>query len=83
MELKNGMYVITPKGCRPWLTKGKKYQVFNVYETNNNYKYDFHIIDDDGDDIYCLLKQCNNLNNQDWIIYKPNFFERILNFFKL
>jgi hypothetical protein len=50
-----------------WLTKDKVYDVFNV-ESHKNYGATFNIIDDEGTEIFCLLKECAFLKCKDWIV---------------
>jgi hypothetical protein len=67
-KLKNGMYVIAPDDYSG-LTKGKKYQVIEPrVSINELVKYNFKIIDDKGNELYCLLKFCRHLGGGNWII---------------
>ena len=67
MELKNGMKVIAPEGCKFYLTAGKEYIVFDV-QPSIGFKYSFSIMADSGDKLFCLLNKCSHLHNQDWIV---------------
>lgn len=59
---KKGSIVIAPEDCNSYLTPGKEYKVII-----GNFK-SFNIIDDDGDELYCLLEGCAHIEYNDWII---------------
>lgn len=51
------------------LTKGKNYQVIWTDEIwDNQIGYGFRIIDDRGDEIFCVEKHCMFLGFNDWLI---------------
>lgn len=50
-----------------FLTKGKKYEVFNVDYDNET---SFNILDDNGNKCFCLLKDCGYLGVNDWKVFK-------------
>lgn len=56
------MKVIAPKRCNEYLTDGKEYEAFDIYQDM------FTITTDVGMKAKCLLKGCNHLNGGDWII---------------
>jgi len=56
------MKVIAPKRCNEYLTVGKEYEAFDIYQDM------FTITTDVGMKAKCLLKGCNHLNGGDWII---------------
>jgi hypothetical protein len=66
MELKNGMKVIAPEGCRDYLTEGKEYEVRNI--TFGDFGTFFNITDNDGERLDCMLKDDGHLNYANWII---------------
>lgn len=59
---KKGSIVIAPDDCHEYLTAGKEYAVVESGGGN------FTIIDDDGDELYCLLEGCAHIEYNDWII---------------
>lgn len=60
--------VKAPKGCEQWLTEGKNYKVISCGNTYLNHNgWEFEILDDDGDKIYCNTKTCGHANG-DWEI---------------
>jgi hypothetical protein len=67
--MKIGDYVIAPRGCKEWLTAGKKYQVINVDGIDSkDYGIGFNIKTDSGKISFCNQKKCRHINGQDWII---------------
>ena len=75
MELKDGMFVICPKGdVAPYLTNGKKYEVFDVEKQKNRIQYSFKIKNDKGEIVSpCLISDyygCSLLYDKHWIISK-------------
>jgi len=54
-------YAIPPEGCTHYLTAGKRYEVLRE-ETIGG----FYITDNDGDEIYCLWRNCPHLDGGDW-----------------
>ena len=48
------------------LTKGKQYET-DRYSSFKNFK-SFRITDDNGCELYCLVKECAHLNGDNWII---------------
>lgn len=44
-----------------YLTAGKPYRL-----TEDSAGTGFHVTDDDGDEIYCLMENCAHLNGGDW-----------------
>jgi len=77
IKLENGMFVICPEGeVASYLTNGKKYDVFDVeeYENDGIVGYSFNIKDDDEEEILCVIHDvygCAQLNNKHWIIDNP------------
>ena len=72
MKLENGMFVICPEGVvSPYLTSGKKYEVFDV--VNNGRYYSFKIINDIDKVCNCLAGKfsCAHLKWKHWIIDNP------------
>lgn len=45
-----------------YLTKGKEYSITTCYDSL------FTIIDDEGDELYCLFEECSHLDGLDWIL---------------
>jgi hypothetical protein len=60
-------YVIAPKGCRSYLTPGRRYEVHD-FNPNDTYGGEIHIYNDNDDRIFCLLNECPHLGNANWII---------------
>lgn len=60
--LKKGSIVIAQEDCKSYLTPGKEYNVTRVGFNS------FIIIDDDGDELYCLPESCEHLDGKDWVI---------------
>lgn len=54
-------YAIPPEWCASYLTAGKRYEVLRE-ETIGG----FYITDNDGDEIYCLWRNCPHLDGGDW-----------------
>jgi|TARA_Y100000310_G_scaffold225826_1_gene227905 hypothetical protein len=52
---------------KPWLTPNKEYDVIPEEEA-----LAFSIIDDVGDEIYCLFEDCVYLNGGDWEIVEDD-----------
>lgn len=75
MKLENGMFVICPEGdVAPYLTNGKKYEVFDVKGYEDEDGYSFEIKDDNGGERFCLIDDsfgCAHLNGKHWIIDNP------------
>jgi len=68
-KLQDGMFVYTdkvPKSCG-YLTSDRKYEVFDVCYPHT---VSFYIIDDKGDEVFCLLEGCSVLEYEDWKIFK-------------
>lgn len=63
-KVKVGDVVIAPEGCAEYLTAGKEYVVIEI--RNNSYL--FLIIDDVGQKLRCIAKECAHLNYKNWII---------------
>jgi len=63
MKLKNGMKVIAPSGCEDYLTEGKEYLVVSV----RNVEF-FHVVSDNGKDVFSRLNNSSHLNGGNWII---------------
>lgn len=61
--------VKAPEGCESYLTPGKEYKVLLHNNFMKKYSgYGFHIIDDEGDEIFSYEKISHHPNYQDWII---------------
>lgn len=56
------MKVIAPRGCSEYLTEGKEYEAFDIYQDM------FTITTDVGMKAKCLFKDCRHLSGGDWII---------------
>jgi hypothetical protein len=55
------------------LTKGKKYEVFDVeHLAKNTY---FSIINDRGEAVLCILNKCSLLYKNDWVIVPNSIFD--------
>lgn len=69
--LKDGMYVRSAKNAEvsKHVTAGKIYKISRV---DNLGIPSFHIIGDNGDDIYCLARNCAHLNGGKWEIVGSN-----------
>jgi len=68
-NMEKGQKVIAPKGCVGYLTAGKAYAVLDVEKCGNeHYSIGFSIIDDTGNEQFCLERNSYHLNGQDWII---------------
>ena len=65
--LKDGMYVKSPKNATTLknITAGKLYKISNVDNTGIP---GFHIIGDNGEELYCLAYDCAHLNYDQWEI---------------
>jgi len=64
--VKKGDILIAPEGCEDNLTAGKEYEVLKVYT------HTFKILSDLKSESICKIKNCPNLEGQDWII-KPSY----------
>lgn len=77
VKLKDGMYVRSPKNATTSknITAGKPYKIRNI---DNIGIPGFHIIGDDGRELYCLAYDCAHLNYDKWEIlgHKLNLFNR-------
>jgi hypothetical protein len=62
-KLAKGDYVTTPETTSEYLTSNKDYVVVSVTD-----EHGFVIIDDEGEELYCLLFNCQFINGKDWII---------------
>jgi hypothetical protein len=68
-----GDYVKAPEGCETYLTAGKKYKVLWTNDENSAfYGYGFNIIEDNGNEILCLERNCSHLNGGNWIKVVPH-----------
>ncbi len=65
--MKAPKYVVAPEVCADHLTPGKTYAV-HEFCANDTYGGTFHIDNDYGDSIFCLLEECGHLNGGNWII---------------
>ncbi len=69
-KIKIGDYAIPPKGCRDSLTAGEKYEIIEVLDVDA-----FRINSDNKGKLFCMLKECAHLNDQNWIIEPKNNHE--------
>jgi hypothetical protein len=71
--MKVGDFVKAPEGCEEWLTAGKKYRVLLTYDfISPTYGYQFNIIAENGNEIFCLERNCGHLNGGNWIKVVPH-----------
>ena len=74
--MKAGDIVIAPEGCAAYLTAGKEYSVVYMRDLGNGYRYEFDVIDDEGDKISCRQLQCSHLYLKDWILKSSYSYSR-------
>jgi len=61
--------VQAPEGCASYLTAGKVYDVVSCDPySSKQCGYGFIILNDYGNEIYCVERQCFRLNGGNWII---------------
>ena len=69
MKEKEPKVVIAPKGCKSYLTEGKKYEVKGIWDSGDKINgYGFYIKDDENKTLMCSENSCFHLNNGNWII---------------
>lgn len=56
-----------PKRKLAFLTPGKEYEVENL-KTSSHGRTFFDIVDNEGDTLHCLLKECAHLEGGDWTL---------------
>jgi len=55
----------------PSVTKGKEYPVVSIWaQENKKHGFGFNIINDIGQTLDCLEKQCSHQSGKNWIIVK-------------
>jgi hypothetical protein len=59
--------VKAPEGCEDYLTPGKEYKVRSAKRRSDTF-FVFEITDDEGGNLFCLLRSCGHLVGKDWII---------------
>jgi hypothetical protein len=63
-----GDIVIAPEGCQVYLTAGKEYEVIEDTIFGRPDERKFNIIDDNGNETFCLQKGDYHTNYSKWII---------------
>lgn len=63
---KSKMNGVSPSNRSPWIRERFLYKVINFYDTA------FEIEDDDGEIIYCLVRNCAHLGYGNWKIVEVN-----------
>lgn len=64
----NPKIVTPPKGNWNNFTYGKNYEVLNFEEHKNPYMGSFNLINDNGNNSFCLLKECSHIGDLNWTI---------------
>ena len=64
MNAKNPKFAIPPKGCPPYLTAGKKYEIITKVISDNS----FIVVSNNGNKLFCTKKYCAHLGGKNWIL---------------